>query len=258
MITVKMIASAIAAFAPEALAADFDNVGLLLGRSDKEVKTVLLCLDVDENTAAEAVEAGADLIVSHHPVIFHAIRRITDETPTGRMLMTLFKNDIAVISAHTNLDTTEDGLNDQMAKKLGLNVVGDLETGEGEHTCGRICEADTTLSRLAETVKNAYGLPFIRHTGDGDRKISRIALCTGGGRSLTKDVSAKNCDVYISGDLHYADIRELALSGIDYIEIGHFDSERPVTELFDETLHKAFPSLRLIRSGEQNILKTIL
>lgn len=251
MVTAEDIKKALEDFAPAYLAEDFDNVGLLVGESTKEVKTVLLALDADENTADEAVRAGADMIVSHHPVIFNAEKSVTDKTPLGRTLIKLISNSIAVCSVHTNMDKAEGGLNDLMVKKLGLMV--DHEYIHDADKCMRVCRADTTLSKLCLKLKSEYDLDFVRCTGNPDRRIKRVGLCTGGGRSMTDDVIASGCDVYISGDLHYADIRKLVFAGVDFIEIGHFNSEVCVTQIFKSIINKAYPEIRTIISKEMDV-----
>lgn len=249
-VTAENIKNAIEAYAPLYLAEDFDNVGLLVGDKNKEVKKVLLCLDVDERTAEEAEKTGADMIVSHHPVIFNAQKSITQDTPQGRMLLRLIKNSTAVFSAHTNMDKADGGLNDLMAEKLGLSCEEGLCSKD---ECIRICRADMTLRQLAEKLKKEYALPFIRFTGNPEKRVSRVAVCTGGGRSSAQLAVEKECDAYISGDLHYADIRELAFSGVDFLEIGHFYSERPVTEIFNSVIKKAYPEIITIISEEMDV-----
>lgn len=250
MVTAGDIAKTLEGFAPAYLAEDFDNVGLLVGESSREVKTVLLALDADENTACEAVKMGADMIVSHHPVIFNAEKSITDKTPLGRTLIKLISNSIAVCSVHTNMDKAKDGLNDLMVKKLGLEIDPDFIDSD---KCMRVCRADTTLSKLCLRLKEEYGLDFVRCTGRSDKKVKKVGLCTGGGRSMTDDVIASGCDVYISGDLHYSDIRKLLFSGVDFIEIGHFNSEVCVTQIFKSIINKAYPEIRTIISKEMDV-----
>lgn len=258
MITAYDIAKKIGEAAPEDLAEEFDNVGFLLGRKSRPVTKVLCCLDVDEITAKEAKSEGAEMIVSHHPVIFHAPKRITDETPLGRTLLSLLEDGIAVCSAHTNLDSAEGGLNDLFAQQLGLTVVEDLASGALEHGCGRVCSCDALLSQLAARLKEAYKMPLVRYTGDPNRRIQRVALCTGGGRSFVENCLEKQCDVYISGDLSYHDIRTLAFSGCDYIEIGHFESEHAASSLLADLVGRAFPEIACLVAKEQNILTNVV
>lgn len=251
MITVNDIKEAVENYAPQYLAEDFDNVGLLVGSGKKEVKKILLALDSDEKTAKEAECKGADMILSHHPAIFHPLKSVTDSTPEGRMLLTLAKNSISVVSAHTNMDKANGGLNDLMAYKLGL------ETELTDGGCIRICRANETLGALAHKLKKEYALPFVRFTGDPERKIKRVGLCTGGGRSMIGDAISSGCDCYISGDLSYADIRTLKFSGVDFLEIGHYYSEKYVTEIFLKIIKNAYPEISTIISEETDVFLNI-
>ncbi|MBQ2941128.1 MAG: Nif3-like dinuclear metal center hexameric protein [Clostridia bacterium] len=257
MTKVKDIISEIEKVAPASFAEDFDNVGLLLGDCEAEVKKVLLCLDADENTAKEAAAKGADMIISHHPLIFHPLKDLCFLKSAGRCMKTLIKSDIAVYSAHTNMDIAEGGLNDLVAKKLSLKVISDLAFGEKERTCGRICEADMALGELADRVKESYKLPYVRYAGDEKRMIKTVAVCSGSGRGLTDDVIKRGADVYITGDLTYSDIRNLSENGVSYIEVGHFDSEISVTEIFKGIIEKSFPDIEILISEEENIVKTV-
>ncbi len=257
MVKVKDIISEIEKIAPQSLAEDFDNVGLLLGDCEAEVKKVLLCLDADEFTATEASMKGADMIISHHPLIFHPLKDLCFSKSAGRCMKTLIKSDIAVYSAHTNMDIAEGGLNDLVAKKLSLKVVSDIAFGEKERTCGRICEADMALGELIKRVKECYNLPYVRYAGDEDKKIKTVAICSGSGRGLTDDAIKRGADLYITGDLTYSDIRNLSENGVSYIEVGHYDSEISVTEIFKSIIEKAFPEIEILISEEKNIVKTV-
>ncbi|MDP4133271.1 MAG: Nif3-like dinuclear metal center hexameric protein [Bacillota bacterium] len=255
MIKARDIAEVLRAMAPERYAYDFDNVGFLVGSEDKEIHKVYLCLDVDEETAKEAASLSADMIISHHPVIFHAEKSLTDKTPLGRTLRILVQNDIAVYSAHTNLDIAYGGLNDYEAKLLGLEIIGELDTHSGDdHVCGRVCSTNQSLLDLVKLVKDTYNLQCIRYSGDLDRKINTVAICTGGGRSMISDCIKRNADVYITGDLSYSDIRDLHFNGIDYIELSHYDSEIKVMQCLREVLRSKFKELPIVNSTQKNII----
>lgn len=258
MVKASDIARLMEEFAPLNLACDFDNVGLLVGRKDKIVKKVLLALDADENTIKEAVYENADMIISHHPVIFKPIRSINDDDSSGRGLLLAIKEDIAIYSSHTNTDVAKGGLNDLFAEKLGLEVVETIEKINDEDGLGRICKGDISIEEICLILKKEYNLEFVKFTGDRRRKPERIAICTGGGRSLVKEVIKNKCDLYISGDLHYSDIRELNFEGCDFIEIGHFDSEVCVKEIFEKLIKNAFPEISIILSKEKGIFFNIL
>ena len=120
MATVREVYQYLDGLAPFSLQMDFDNAGFLVGRGDRTVTKILVSLDITEEVAAEAAEVGAELIVSHHPVIFHPARSVTDGGPDGRILLSLIEHGIAAICAHTNLDAVAGGVNDALAQKLGL------------------------------------------------------------------------------------------------------------------------------------------
>ncbi len=258
MVKVSDIARLMEEFAPLDLACDFDNVGLLVGRKDKVVKKILLALDADENTINEAVMEGADMIISHHPVIFNPIKRVNEEDSVGRGLLSAIRQDIAIYSSHTNTDVAKGGLNDLFAEKLGLEVIESLEKINEDDGMGRILKGNMSIEEICLSLKKEYNLDFVKFTGDKKRKPKRIAICTGGGRSLVKEVIKNKCDLYISGDLHYSDIRELNFEGCDFIEIGHFDSEKCVKEIFEKLIKNAFPEISIIISKEKGIFFNIL
>ena len=232
------VCAEIESYAPLNLAEDFDNVGLIVGNSGEDVTSVVLTLDVDMEVAQEAKELGANLIVSHHPLIFEPVNQINNSSPIGRLLLYLIENRIAVYSAHTNLDSAKGGLNDILAGIAGLEDCVPL-TGENEESgLGRIgkAQAGTTVEILAKRLKAVLGLPYIRFTGDGQREVVRVALCTGSGGSLVKDAIKNSAQVYITGDMKYHGVREAVDSGLNIIELGHYDSEITATRLFEKIL----------------------
>ncbi len=224
-------------YAPKTLQEDFDNVGLLVGEKNAEVKTVLLTLDVDMDVAVEAKAVGAEMIISHHPLIFNPIKAITDETPEGRCLLYLIQNHIAVYAAHTNLDSAAGGLNDLAAQFLNLSNTKPITGMEGAGL-GRIgnLPEEMTVGDLADKIKKIYRLPYIRFSGKADTPVVRVALCTGSGGSLLPDVLAAGADVYITGDVKYEVARSAAAWGLPIIELGHYESEYIVVDLLEKIL----------------------
>jgi dinuclear metal center YbgI/SA1388 family protein len=244
---------AIEGFAPTYLAEEFDNVGLLVGDENREVTSVLITLDVDMGVAKEAVSKGANLIISHHPVIFDPVKRITADTPGGRLLMYLIENKISVYSAHTNLDSAAGGLNDVIANLLELSDTSPLGN-EGETGLGRAGELprEMTVSELCEKLKNIFSLPCIRFSGEAGRKVSRVALCSGGGGSLVEEAVLSNADVYISGDIKYAGVRDAESKGLSIIEVGHYESEILSTGLFERIIKDALGEKVTVRKTQAN------
>lgn len=259
---ISEIAKFLEEYAPVSLAEDFDNVGLLLGYGESEVTRILLTLDVDYNVAVEAKALGAELIVSHHPVIFNPLKKITDETQEGRCLLYLIKNGISVYSAHTNLDSAAGGLNDLLSELLGLQSTVPLcDNGSGEGL-GRIgtLKDTATMSGLASKVKSILSVPLIRCSGKPDDIVSKVALCTGGGGSLVEDAIKSGADVYISGDIKYNEARSAFAAGLNIIEVGHYETEIIVMQLFESIISDAAGNLiELFRSkSNKNVFSQII
>lgn len=225
-------------YAPTSLAEDYDNVGLLLGDDMREVTSVLLTLDVDFDVAREAAECGANLIVSHHPLIFNPIKKMTADSAEGRCLMFLAENKISVYSAHTNLDSAEGGLCDLMAAMLGIEDTSPVLPGAEGEGLGRVglLPEDMTMGELCERVMEVYKLEHIRFVGEESDIVRRAALCSGSGMSLTADVLKADADVFITGDIKYGAAREAYASGLNLIEVSHYDSEIFAPLIFEKIL----------------------
>ena len=255
------VADLIRKIAPEDMAEDFDNVGFLVGHQDRKVKRILLTLDVDEGVADEAILMECDMIVSHHPVIFHPLKRIEDSSASGRMLLKLIENKIAVYSAHTNLDAAKGGLNDFLLDKLGFRSEEVLEVGKEDTGIGRVVylKDGIKLQDLALLVKNAFSLSEVRYTGEKTRTVTSIGICSGGGSGLVDDCIARECDVFLTGDIKYTGARKLAEYGISVIDLGHYESEHICMELFESIMKDAFKDeITIYRSqANQNVFSAL-
>ena len=239
MVNLKEITDFIETSFPVSYAEDFDNVGLLAGRSQKNISKVLLCLDFGKEVCEEAVRLGAELIITHHPVIFSPIKSINDLSVSSEALLYAIENGISVYSAHTNLDSANGGLTDYVAKKLSLTPTGTLEGN-----LGRLCIAKegATSKELINAIKKEFKVKKLYSTLKENKPIKTVALCNGGGGGELVNISLKlGADIYISGDLKHHEILEIARSRkTDYIEIRHHDCEIIATELLKETLDKNF------------------
>jgi len=226
---------------PLSYAEEFDNPGLLAGKCENDITGVLLCLDCDKNIVDEARLKGAQLIISHHPVIFSPIKSVTDKTNGGEMLVKAIENGISIYSAHTNLDSAPGGLTDTVCDMLGI-----VPTGTMEGVLGRICDAPDamTISALCRIIKEKFNIQDLYTTACSDRSIKKIAVCNGGGGGEMCDAAiASGADIYISGDLKHHELREFMLTdGIDFIEMRHYDSEKIVTSIIKKALSERFGS----------------
>ncbi len=235
---------------PAEYAEDFDNIGLICGRRETEISKVLVCLDCDIAVVSEAVEKGAQLIITHHPVIFNSIKRITDETLLGNVIITSLENKISLYSAHTNFDSSPGALTDSICEMLNLRCEGALE-----EKVGRICipENEETVYSLCDKIKKVFGIREVYTTATSNRKVNKIALCNGGGGGETAQAALHSgADIYISGDLKHHEIRNFLHSGTDYIEIRHHDCEKVFIELMCTVLKKQFEGRIDVLPSEEN------
>ena len=263
--TVKDIAELIEAFAPKQYAMQRDNVGLLTGDENTIVSTVLVCCDVDTFVVDEAIKAGAELIISHHPMMFNPINRLTEKTPQEKALRMLIKNDISHYASHTNLDVVRGGLCDYMATLLNLTNTTVCEPVCEEngicHGYGRLCElpATVTMESFLNACKTAFNCDGLRYTGNLTDNIKTVAVNTGGGASLVDYCIENDVDLLVTGDLKYNQFRDAYENGVNIIDISHFDSEKIVMDFYEKFFCKNFEGINLIKSkANVAIVKTFV
>ena len=232
---------------PTDAAEDWDNVGLLTGDDNTEVSHVFLALDLTEETLAEAIENGADMILTHHPMIFSGIKKINNHSFTGRRILTLIRKGIVYYAMHTNYDVL--GMADLSAGYLELSDTKVLcATGEkdGEPIgFGRVgnLPCEMTLKEYALLVKKNLKLSDVKVYGNLEQTVKTAAVCTGSGKSMIQDVLAAGADVYVTGDIdHHTGIDTVA-QGLAIIDAGHYGTEYIFMEDMKERLAKAFPEL---------------
>lgn len=221
--------------APLELQMDFDNSGFQLGRLDAEVNRALLALDVTEEVVGEAIELGAQLIISHHPLIFSKLRSIMDTK-----LLRLAENRIAVISMHTNLDIATGGVNDVLITLLGARADGPLDPDN----CGRVGELPEaqqfdSFLRFCKTALDSKGLRYY----DAGRPVKRLAVMGGSGGDYIGCAVEKGCDTYVTADIKYHQFLEAKELGINLIDGDHFCTENPVIPSLCEKLRHEFPDV---------------
>ena len=224
---------------------DYDNAGFLLGNPEAECSGVLVAVDVTDAVIEEAREKGANLIVTHHPMIFGGVKRITPKDATGRHIIKLIKNDMAVYAAHTNIDNLKDGVNGILAQVLGLTechilrqMAGQPSPEVGAGMVGSLPYPMPTQAFL-EQVKVCLGLPILRVSDIASPAVSRVAICGGAGSFLIGDAIRQNADIYLTGDMKYHDFQR-AEGRITLVDIGHFESEQFSKELIYSIISKKF------------------
>lgn len=232
-------------------ACDWDNVGLLVGRRDKEVFRVTVALDADDYAVQEAVVNGSDLLVTHHPLIFHPQKTITDETVIGRRLLQLIRHDICLISMHTNFDIAPGCMADLAADRLGLCSRTPLEvTGEGKEgpygigVVGTPKEGSLPIEKLCIQVKEAFGLDKVQlYAPEVPAEITGIAICPGSGADEIGLAMAAGAQAYITGDITYHFGIDAAAAGLSIIDAGHYGVEHIFIEFMQAYLKKQLPQL---------------
>ncbi len=243
--TVKDIETYLFQWAPKELAESWDNVGHLVG-DDHEVRKILVSLDITEAVVAEAIEKGADLIVSHHPVMnctWHPVQSVTGDNAQGRMLMAMIQNGISAICMHTNLDAAEGGVNDILAETLGLTALSPLS----EEKIGRIgtLKCKIPLVEFVPFVVQSLKCHGARFT-DAGKPVYRVAVGGGACAEFIPNAIAAGCDTFVTSDLKYhefLDTRELNL-----IDAGHFPTENLICPEIVRRLKTAFPTAEVILS----------
>ena len=227
--------------APTDLKMSWDNVGLLCGRGNKEVRTILVALDPFPHVCDEAVEIGADLLVTHHPLIFEGLKDVTDQTTVGQAIIKLVANDIAAINAHTNLDCAIGGVNDTLAERLELTDISVI----GSEYLLRAGRYDASLSAFLNQVKAKLGCEKLRYV-DGGKPVSRVAVGGGSCGSALPEVIAAGCDTFVTADVKYNQFWDAKAFGINLIDAGHFHTENPVCAVLAEKIQAAFPKIRVV------------
>lgn len=241
---------------PRNLALDWDNPGLICGRRDKEINTAYICLDADNLNIDRALKDNADLILSHHPMIFGSIRQINDGTALGLKLLRLIENGTACYAMHTNYDIAVEGMCKETARRLNAMPLSPLEiTGasdDGELGVGFVYELNgegCTAKELSMTVKKAFGLDTLWYY-DGGRKIRRVAVCPGSGRKMMDVVLAQGADAFITGDTGHHDGLDYKDAGITLIDAGHYGIEKTYIDAMYKFMHEHFPDIKLIKGAE--------
>lgn len=233
--TVREIYNALCEYAPLSLALDFDNPGFLVGEENASVTSVLVALDITHDVIREAKEKGAELIVSHHPIIFGSQTKITDETYTGKNIISLVRAGISAICMHTNLDAAQGGVNDALAEAIGLR---NIETAE-----------DEPMLRIGE-IEPVSMQEFLSHTADalgadlrycGDDPVHRVGVVGGSAGDFAEIAWSHGCDTFITGEVKHH--QWLEAQGRNLIEGGHFATENPVCKRLIAYLKEKFPAL---------------
>jgi dinuclear metal center YbgI/SA1388 family protein len=251
-VKIKEVIAALEQFAPLPLQEDYDNAGLQLGLTEAEVSGALLCLDVTEETVAEAVEKGCNLVVSHHPLLFRGLKQIVDADSVQRTVKMAIKNDVTIVSMHTNLDNAVGGVNWKIAEKLGLEVRDTRCEMRGEKcglyvgTFAKPLSANDFISLL----KTRMEAQCVMTNELLKREIRKVAICGGAGSFMLDDAIAQGADAFVTGEMHYHEYfghdQEIQIA-----VIGHYESEHFTNELFREIIERECKGVRCVMADSQ-------
>ena len=214
------------AYCPQEFSMEGDSRGLQIGTLDKEIKKVMVALDIREETVAEAIEKGVDLIIVKHAPIFRPIKDLVASRPQNQIYINLIKHDIAVYVSHTNIDIVENGLNDWFCQLLDIKDTTYLKETGPERGIGRIGTIrPQTFKEFADHVKEVFGLDSLRmvyyQETDLQKTISRVAICGGSGQGFYQDALATGAQVYITGDIYYHTAQDMLTDGLMALDPGH-------------------------------------
>lgn len=233
---------------PEEYAEGWDNVGLLVGDEKQEVKRILLALDATDEAILQAGKSGADMLVTHHPMIFSPIKRVVAADMTGRRILGLSAKGIACYAMHTNFDVC--CMADEAAARIGMNGGGPVEiTGQRDGMdvgIGKICDMPPQrVEAWAALIKERFGLDYVVVYGDGMKEVSRVAICPGSGKSMIGEAYAKGAELLITGDIGHHEAIDAVEQGLTIIDAGHYGLEHIFIPYMKEYLEKACRDVKI-------------
>ena len=244
-ISAKRFTELVERVAPLSCAYDWDNSGLTLHQHDR-VERVFICLDITEETLQEAIECGCDTILSHHPLLFSAQKKFSCAAPVDQLFLQAVHAGLNLYAAHTSYDCAPGGLNQQLAKLLGLEerwpLVAQSWNAQGEMTSGigviGVYERALAPAEFAEKVKQVLKLPVLR-MADGGREICKVACVGGAGSEFLADAARAGADAFLTGEVKHNYYAEAQVLGMTLVEAGHYDTEKIFIDALREGLQNA-------------------
>ena len=248
MAGLRQICDFLDGFAPTQLAEDWDNVGLLVGDINASVSKIMACLTVTPETTAEAIDRNVDLIVTHHPLPFRPLKKLTTEQTATRMLWDLIRSGIAIYSPHTGFDSAANGINQMVCQKIHLTEVQPLvphdvlDQSVGVGRFGKLSHP-VLMSEFIATIKSSFQIKQLQYVGDPNQSVQTIASACGAGGSFIDKVIAAQCDTFITGETNFHTCLEAKAKGIGLVLIGHYASERFAIEELANVIKNNFADL---------------
>ena len=241
---VSQITDLIEQLAPKNYQESYDNAGFQIGNLDSELTGILFCLDVTEEVVEEAEMLNANLIISHHPLIFKGLKSITGSNYIERIIIKAIKKGISIYSAHTNLDSVMGGVNSKIAQKLGVSDCRFLQAASEEQSYGAgligTLKEPMDEMEFLKKIKSEFNCGCLKYSGLHEKPISTVAICGGSGSFLIKDAIAQNADIFLTGEIKYHDFfgndEKILLA-----ELGHFESEQFTVDVLYDMIKPEFP-----------------
>ncbi|MCI8484993.1 MAG: Nif3-like dinuclear metal center hexameric protein [Lachnospiraceae bacterium] len=240
---------------PELYACDWDNVGLLVGDSKKEVKTIYIALDATDETIAEAAAEQADMLLTHHPMIFKGVKKVNTDDFIGRRIIKLIQQDISYYAMHTNFDVK--GMAQLGAERMGLRECQILDITcqkeqqpEGIGKVGMLPK-EMTVAECAGKVKDVFGVDLVKIFGRPDEKVRKAAICPGSGKSVIGKAIAAGAQVLITGDIDHHDGIDGAAQGLALIDAGHYGVEKMFVSYMKQYLETHTSGLKIVGQPEK-------
>lgn len=258
MLTIQTICEFLEMFAPVRLAADWDNVGLLVGDRQARLARAMTCLTITPASADEAIAGNADLIISHHPLPFRARNRLTTDDVAGRLLLQLIRAGIAIYSPHTAFDSAAAGINQRLAEGLGLEqirpLISDEDEDEPEAGTGRygMLVDGSTLGTVAHRLKEFLHLDQIKVVGKDDAPVRRVAVACGSAGQFVEEARNAGCHLLVTGETSFHTCLEAEATGIGLLLTGHYASERFALEQLADLLAAQFGDIEFWASERES------
>ena len=256
MHTVQHFCQFLEAFAPHRLSEEWDNVGLLVGDRTRAAAKVMTCLTVTPESVKEAIDKQADLIVTHHPLPFRPLKRITADNVTGAMLLELVEHKIAIYSPHTSFDSAKDGINQRLAEGLGIVEPQPLEPIEGDADqlgsgrYGKLAQP-IPLSEFVAHVKQFLTLDGLHYVGTNEQTVSKVAVACGSAGQFLRNAKRQGCDCMVTGETNFHTCLEAKADSVALVLPGHFASERFALEVLASLLSQEFSDATIWASADE-------
>lgn len=244
-------------FAPTRLAEEWDNVGLLVGDPKLVVERMMTCLTVTPESAAEAISQQANLIISHHPIPFRPLKRITTETVASKLIWDLIRAGVSIYSPHTGFDSAASGINQSLSQRLGISDATPLKPildDPEQLGSGRIGKLSSSkpLDQFIDQIKADFELQTLQAVGDGQHTVNKVAVACGSGGSFLSAAIRVGCDTFVTGEATFHTALEAKANGVAMVLLGHHSSERFAVDSLASTLSKEFPDTKVWASKDES------